>query len=330
MSRSSEGQLVALARGLFGQAGNELQQLLLESWPVPAKVSPEGLKVLCDTLGKGAVLWLTRQGAWRDRLWARQTPPPIAFEASTVQVLQWLLEQPLGHDGATPLRLAPPKALGCELVLLAALATSVETPAERQLVTQPAVRESLLCRVSFPSALVMNGGEVKAGAIAPTPEQDFALEALQPALARWWRAAELLKARLLLPTDVLRVGLAQARVLDQLFTWAEQNDRRERCEFLLEAMAPLLHERATVADFVSTFDDKLPLRERQAARRAAGAVLQALARLHHWDEQARTVRFIDDGYEAAQARVRRYEARFGVARFALAQRLSEQLEALPA
>lgn len=329
VSRSSEGQLVALARGLFSGGGSDVHLLLLESWEAPAKLSPEGLRVLEDTLGKGAVLWLTRRGAWRERLWEKRPPPPLQFESGTVQVLQWLLEQPLGHDGASPLRLLEASSLGCELLLLAALSAAIDTPAERHLATQPAVRQSLLCRVAFPIPLALaREGELSAP-FEPAPAQDFAIEALQPSLAKWWRAAEKLKARLLLPSDVQRAGLAQARVLEQLFDWAEHHDRRERCTFLLEAMAPLMHAKAAVSDFVAQFDDRLPLRERHAARRAAGAALQGLARLQRWDESARTVRFIDDGYHAAQARVRTYETVFGGQRFITAQRLRDELDALP-
>jgi hypothetical protein len=329
VSRSGEGQLVALARGLFGGGGSELQLLLLEAWQAPAKLSPEGLRVLEDTLGKGAVLWLTRRGGWRDRLWEKRPPPPVAFESATVPVLQWLLEQPLGHESAGPLRLAKASSLGCELLLLAVLAEAVDTPAERQVAAQPAVRGSPLCRVAFPVHLALVGGGEPGAPLTFDAAQDFALEALQPSLARWWRAGEKLKARLLMPADVSRCGTEVARTLDQLFAWAEANDRRERCTFLLEAFAPLLHEKTSAADFVAQFDERLPLRERHAARRAAGAALHGLERLCAWDAAARTVRFIDDGYDAAQARVKTYDAVFGGRRFAFARKVRDELDALP-
>ena len=329
VSRSSEGQLVALARGLFTGGGSELQLLMQEAWPAPGQLSPRGLRILEDTLGKGAVLWLTRHGAWRDRLWKKRAPPGFSFESATLQLLQWLLEQPLGHENANPLRLLRASSPGCELLLLAALDASLETAAERQLAAQPAVRASVLCRLAFPVSMALVTAEGTPEPFVLDDARDFAVEALQPPLAKWWRAGERLKARLLLPADVLRCGLAQARVLDQLLGWAEANDKRERCTFLLEALAPLLHEKTTAADFVAPFDERLPLRERQAARRAAGAALQGIARLQVWDEQARAVRFIDDGYEAAQARVKAYEALFGPRRFAIARRVRDELEALP-
>jgi hypothetical protein len=241
----------------------------------------------------------------------------------------WMFEQPLGHEATAPLRLTQVSSLGCELLLVAALEAVVDTPAERQLTSQAAVRQSLLCRLAFPVTLALAGTSELDPAFEPTAEQDFAIDALQPSLARWWRAAERLKARLLMPADLLRAGLAQARVLDGLLTWAHRTDRRERCTFLLEAMAPLVQGKASAADFVAAFDERISLRERHAARKAAAAALHGVARLRQWDEEARTVRFIDDGYDAAQARVRAYEMLFGAQRFIAAQRLCDELDALP-
>jgi hypothetical protein len=331
--RSSEAQLVALARGLFGgDSFSEVQLLLFEAWSAPAKLSPQGLDVLEDTLGKGAVLWLARHGAWRERLWAKRAPPPMRFDNQTVPVLQWLLEQPLGHEVSSPIRVAQHGPLGSELLLLATLAAVIDTPAERAVASQAAVRSSPLCRLAFPVQLTL-AAAAEAGVPPPLAfdeAQDFALAALQPALAKWWRAQARLLARLLLPSDVLRCGTAQARALDQLFGWAEANDKRERCTFLLEAMAPLLHPRASAAEFVAVFDDRMSLRDRAAARRAAATVLHGVGRLCAWDEQARAVRFIDDGYDAAQARVKSYEAVFGHARFFVAQKVRDELESLAA
>jgi hypothetical protein len=139
-----------------------------------------------------------------------------------------------------------------------------------------------------------------------------------------------LVARMQSPHDVERAGLALGRTLDLLMDHAEANDRRERCTFVLEAVAPLLHEKSAPSDFVADFDERLPLRDRQVARRCASAVLMAVQRLEAWDAQARVVRFIDVGYDAAQARVKSYESTFGPHRFLLARRLVEQLSAMPA
>lgn len=329
VSQSAEANLVALARGLFGgSSGPEVALLLGHPWRAPSRISPEGLSALEDTLAKGAVLWLTRAGAWRDRLWTKATPPALEFPKHTVALLQWLLEQPLAEEVSSPLRLEVATGLGSELVLLAALASAVGTPAERNLASQAAVQASALCRIAFPVAIAL------ASPAEPPPltldaAQDHALTALQPQLARWWKQTELLKARMLMPQDVIRAGGAQAKLLSQLFEWAAQHDRTESCAFLLEALGPLLTERTTAADFVALFDERLPLRERHAARQSAAAVLIGIEQLEKWDAQARTVRFIDDGYDAAQARVKEWESLFGSRRFAIARRVRDELAALP-
>ncbi len=244
-----------------------------------------------------------------------------------MRVLQWLLSPALGREGPSPLRLEAAGSLGCELLLLSALATVVGTSAERAVASQLAVRRSPLCRAAFPVALAL-AGATDALPLVLDEEQDFVLAALQPALARWWRMQVKLVARLLLPADVVRAGAVQASTLEALFGWADMTGRRERASFLLEALAGLLHDKATAADFVAPFDEKLSLKDRQAARRAAGATLFALERLKQWDQQARLVRFIDDGYDSAQEQVKTVDRIFGHGRFLIAERLRGELQSL--
>jgi hypothetical protein len=94
-------------------------------------------------------------------------------------------------------------------------------------------------------------------------------------------------------------------------------------------MAPMVNEQAGAAMFVAPFDERLPLRDRHAARRAAAAALEGVVVLAGWHEHDRTVRFIDDGYEAAQRRVKAYLEVFGPMRFERATRLRDELQALP-
>jgi hypothetical protein len=78
-------------------------------------------------------------------------------------------------------------------------------------------------------------------------------------------------------------------------------------------------------DLVASLSSTSPLRERGEARRAAGALLRALARLRAWDAEHRSVRFFDDDYPQAQRLVKDWE-RFGDAGFRQAERLLSELE----
>jgi hypothetical protein len=326
---TAEASLITVARGLFGGARPaELHSLLFASWPAPARLSKRALRTLEDTLAKGSVTWLVKQGAWRDRLWEQRAPPTLRFDADAMRVLSWLLESALNEDTPSPLRLDAAGTLGCELMLLTALNAVVGTPAELAVASQAAVRASPLCRVVFPVPLALAGAPAGVAPFTFSEEQDFVLAALQPFLAKSWRQAVRYVGRLLLPVDIERSGRAQAATLELLFAWADGKGRRERTGFVLDALAPLLHERTTTADFVAELDPKLALKDRHAARRAAGATLFAVERLEAWDEQDRLVRFVDDGYEAAQARVKATELAFGRQRFAIARKLRDDLVAM--
>ena len=71
-----------------------------------------------------------------------------------------------------------------------------------------------------------------------------------------------------------------------------------------------------------------PLRERTEARRRAAAMLRSLGRLREWDQQHRSVRFIDDGYALAQRLVVDWE-RLGERGFTRAAHLVTELDAIP-
>ena len=75
-------------------------------------------------------------------------------------------------------------------------------------------------------------------------------------------------------------------------------------------------------------DPEASLRERSEARQQAGALFRAVQRLEQWDQLHRGTRFIDDGYEAAQAMVKDWE-RLGPAGFRAAEQVVAELEALP-
>jgi hypothetical protein len=104
--------------------------------------------------------------------------------------------------------------------------------------------------------------------------------------------------------------------------------RRDLALFLVDAGARLLSAPLPVEAWIGGLELRGTLSERTAARRAAGSLLRALLRWRAWDEHHRGVRFIDDGYEAAQFLLGRYE-RLG-ARVGHAEVILRELEQLGA
>lgn len=327
----SEQKLVSLARSLFGPSRGEAQVFLSHAWEAPGQLSPSGVELLKDALAKGAVLWLVRNGAARERLWEKLTPPAIHFDETVVGLLQWLLEQPLGSEQPmTPLRHEGVASLGYELVLLAALSAARGTAIESKLVAQDAFRCSNLCQLAFPFSFAPSSETTHVGVFSFDAEREFILAALQPSLAQWWRDGEHFKATLNDAAELRGMGLYQHEVLSQLLQWADAQQLYLRCTFLLEAFAPLLNADAQERNFVPALSGRMSLQDRQSARTAAASPLLAIERLAEWEARARLVRFIDDGYEQAQQLVKTFESAFGAERFARARQFAQQLASPPA
>jgi hypothetical protein len=83
-----------------------------------------------------------------------------------------------------------------------------------------------------------------------------------------------------------------------------------------------------VDDFTRSMSLDAPLRERTDARRRSAALMRALAILRAWDQEHRSVRFIDDGYDLAQRLVADWE-RLGERGFSKAAELVAELDAIP-
>ena len=137
-----------------------------------------------------------------------------------------------------------------------------------------------------------------------------------------WLWAERLKHETSAVDELARMGQAQGVVLDA-FLDAVGEGARPLASFLVDVAVRSFEAPPTT----SALAPSGPLRERQEARRHAGAPWRALARLHAWDAQHRLVRFIDDGYDEAQALVADW-ARLGEPGFARAAALVASLDAL--
>jgi len=142
-----------------------------------------------------------------------------------------------------------------------------------------------------------------------------------------WLAAEVLKPELAQPKVLARVGRTQAAVAASFLDVVDAQQQRHLARFFIDAAAAWLATRSSASDLVA-LDPESPLRERGEARQQAGALWRVLERLEQWDHQHRATRFIDEGYDAAQALVKDWE-RLGPNGFAAARRLVAELEALP-
>jgi hypothetical protein len=103
-------------------------------------------------------------------------------------------------------------------------------------------------------------------------------------------------------------SLGQARVLDAMLAAARDLRSRASLTFLLEAGKKVLSAQMGAQGYGSSLSNRTSMRERSEARLASGSLLRGLLKIGALDSEHRQTRFTDDGYDAAQALVARWEA----------------------
>jgi hypothetical protein len=313
MVAASESEMIMMARALVEPRGHDTWAYLAGSRAMPDKIGPTCEDLLYDALSHlWPALW-RRDGAGpragivgghvvRGRPWQRHPITPLAFTGATVALLRWLVGTPLATGGEVPELSAKPLAIGDEVAIYLALDLATESAPQRVIARQPMVRRSALAWLGF--AHLMTGEPPRFEPLV-TGAGAIVVDALGRELADRWRAAELAKRTLDNPDELLVFGRAQSETLDRFMTACDAAGRRDLAGFVLDAARPLLERSLSPAP--QLLDPSKPLSTRSAARLAAGALLRGVRRWAQWDEQHRGVRFIDDGYDAAQLLLARFE-----------------------
>ncbi|MCA3013889.1 MAG: hypothetical protein INH41_16030 [Myxococcaceae bacterium] len=325
----AEANVVTLARCALGAGPPaELTRLLLVSLAPPAALGPTATRLFEETLARGVARALVHEGGWVQEVGARlwDAPlPPLRFTANVVRLLQWALKVPLAEPEVPRLELGGPLTPAEEVFAALLLEHARGTAAERGLFTQPALRASPFVQLMHAAPL----GRLGPVEVAPVgPEHLPFVRGLLDLLGAAWASAERAKRQLAEPKVLASVGRAQGAVATAFLDVVAQHRAPHLARFFVDAAADWLTGRAGADQLVQRTADA-PLRERAEARREAGALWRVIQRLEGWDQQHRNTRYIDDGYEAAQALVRDWE-RLGPAGFAAAARLVAELEGLPA
>lgn len=329
-----EAALLSVARCAVGLAPPEEEARLLSA-PVtpPGGLGPTCRRLLQETLSTGVVLALAREGGWyqgpQGRLWERGPLPPLELGPAVVELLLWVLRTPLARVAqgeAAPLRTSRPFTPAEGVVATVLLARLQDTGWEGALAEQAPLRSEPLVVLAHVAELA------KAEALEEVPRFDlgaigFAVEGLRALLARAWVRAEHLKAALTEPAALRRVGEAQGRVLEAFLDAADAAGRRDLATFLIDAGVALRDGRQGPPEAGRALSGAAPMRERSEARRAAPALARALGRLEAWDQEHRTRRFFDDGYQEGQALARDWQ-RLGPGGFEQFRAAAAAVEAL--
>lgn len=328
----AETNVLTLARVAVGAIpAHDAMRLLVSTVAVPGKLGPTARAALSDTLSRGTVLSLVRQGGWQEveqkRLWERISAPPLRFTSNVVRLLNWMLQSPLSELEQAPLQLQGPLTVAEDALVALMIDRLRGTGCDVALVRQPALR-------ALPLTVLSHAGLfAREASLDQVPAFDVAalspwVEGLRSLMARSWLSIERSRRDLTEPSVLSRLGRAQESVLGSWLDALQAAQRRELATFIIDAAVPWVTPERKVDDFVHSMTPDAPLRERTEARRRSAVLVRTLGVLRQWDQEHRAVRFIDDGYDVAQRLVADWE-RLGERGFSKAADLVAELDAIP-
>jgi hypothetical protein len=328
----AEAYLLTIARVAVGVVPPmDAMRLLVTSVTPPLKLGPTARAALSDTLARGSVLSLARQGGWlREgplRLWERHSAPPLSFTGNTVRLFNWVLTTPLAEADAGPLLFKGPITVAEDFLIAMLIDRLRGSGCDALLARQLSIRKLPLTSLAH-AGLMARELALDELPTFEVPTLAPFIEGLRTLLSRSWLAAERSKRDLTAPDMLSRMGRAQADVLEAFFTAIDEAGRRDLATFLIDAAASWLAADRTADELTRSMSADAPLRERTDARRRSAAMLRSLGRLREWDQEHRNVRFIDDTYELAQRLVVDWE-RLGERGFTRAANLVIELDAIP-
>jgi hypothetical protein len=342
-----EANLIRIVRFfLRGVPAHQALPLVTNPCAQPRCLSRDAVQLVQDTLAKGCVRLLARDGGWRParhlrgadpvhavggRLWERTAPAELAltFSGETMRFLLWVTAAQLPNKKHGPGLAEDKLTTGDRFVLYLAYAALRGTAVGPMFWTQPLYQRHGLCRLAYPQDFLSE---------RPPPAPDFApwttglgaciVEALQAELTRRCLDTEALKPH---TTDRLRLrllGESQERALTAFLDAVDPAGRRDLARFLLEVLAALLRGRLDKGRWISdTLNlDGLRLADRARVYRAALAVLKQADRLRAWQQGARDVGYWDEGYAASQLWKADWEVFHGDALVAQAREIVRQTE----
>ena len=328
----AEANLLTLARVAVGVVpAADAMRLLNGVHHAPAKLGPTARGALADTLSRGVALAFAQQGGWLEdgghRSWERGALPALHFSGNVVRLLSWLLAAPMSEPEGPPLVFTEPLTPAEDFLVALLLDRLRGTGCEFMLARQVSLRTLPLTVLAHAGLLALELALDEVPAVDVSIHGGW-LEGLRLLLTRSWLAVERLRGTLVAPEQLVRVGRAQERVLEAFLERVDAGGRRELATFLIDAALHWTSTERNVNDAVAAMQPDAPLRDRTEARRRSAAMLRAVNHLRTWDQQHRTVRFIDDGYDVAQRLVRDWD-RLGERGFTRVAELIAAFDAIP-
>ncbi|MFL5331296.1 MAG: hypothetical protein ACJ8C4_20610 [Gemmataceae bacterium] len=313
---------------------------VLETAPAQPGLSDKCQQLLQDSLSQGCVNYLARLG-WRrerflrdgqpvtGRLWERwpATELKLTFTQHTVEFLLWLTAE----DPSTGKRWDPPEdepSIADQLVVFFAYDLLRSTEAARVWPARLRFMVNPLCRLMYASEITQQTSDPPNFAGWVTGIGGAILEALQRPLSVAWLAAEHGKQQVSNWGTMSEIAQAQEAVIDRYLDEVDRAGRPDLARFLLWGASEFCTPARTTQDLIGGLLAGVPprLAERYQIQRQAGVLPRVLARLHTWEQRARRVGYLDEGYTPAQLFLADWSDACADAAYMQADRLVRELE----
>lgn len=322
-----EFNLLRILRFIVGDMpADQGMQLVRAATSAPDCLSATSVELVEDTLAKACVLFLVRQGGWRNdnhlrdnrptagRVWQRipLDERTLVFSRSVLEFLIWATAEKVNETkhpwDAAPKALTPADELFFWMAFDAMRADPDLLVALRK---KQAFRLNPLCWISFPGDMV-GGDDVTPPGFAPVFDglRAVILECLQTHLTARWLRAERLKGQIGDWRRMRQQGQAEFTALRAFLDAAANAQRMDLARFVLRTNAALFRTDTTPVFWTGGLQGSGPprLADRLDTQRAALAVPRQMEVLETWQERALNVGYFDEGYQASQMWKAEWEA----------------------
>lgn len=342
-----EFNLLRILRFMVGAfPADQGMQLVRAAVSKPECLSSGAVDLVKDTLAKACVLFLVRQGGWRNDKYLRDNQPTpgrvwdripldersLFFSPPVLEFLIWATAEKVNDTknswDAAPKALTPADEL---FFWLAYDAIRTDPDLLNSLRRKDAFRLNPLCWISFPGDMV-EGDEATPPNFDPLFEGQRAvmLECLQTHLTHRWIRSERTKGQIGDWKRMRQQGRAEFAALQGFLKAAGESGRTDLARFVLRTNAALFASDMTPVFWTGGLQGSGPQRlaDRLDTQRSALAVPRQMEVLEGWQQRARNVGYFDEGYQASQLWKADWEAVNGDRVAARAHATVEMLEPL--
>jgi hypothetical protein len=342
-----EFNLLRILRFIVGHfPTDEGMQLVRTAVSRPECLSGGAVELVKDTFAKGCVLFLVRQGGWRNDKYLRATSPfsgriweripleerSLVFSRPVLEFLIWATAEKVNDTkvfwDAAPQTLTPADDL---FFWLALNAIRTDPDLLSVLRKKEAFRRNPLCWISFPGDMV-ESDDIALPNFAPLFEGQRAvfLECLQTYLEHRWIRSERMKGQIGDWKKMRQQGRTEFAALRAFLETAEQANRTDLTRFVLRTNAALFTTDMLPVFWTGGLQGSGPprLADRLDTQRSALALPRQMEILEGWQHRARSVGYFDSDYQATQMWKSEWEAINGDQIAARARAVVEMLEPL--